>query len=122
MPLCQLYPVDRALAEWDDLRVELAAPLLSFALAPEIPFAVSRDGLLALRRYADRHGMLITLHVNENHEDDRATLADYGRRTIPFLDEIGFWGPDVLAYTVSRCNRRISRSSPATTSRCRTTR
>jgi 5-methylthioadenosine/S-adenosylhomocysteine deaminase len=97
MPLCQLYPVDRALAEWDDLRTELATPLLSFALAPEIPFAVSREGLLALRRYADRHGMLITMHVNENHEDDRATLADYGRRTIPFLDEIGFWGPDVLA-------------------------
>jgi 5-methylthioadenosine/S-adenosylhomocysteine deaminase len=82
MPLCQLYPVYRALAEWDDLQRELAAPLLSFALAPEIPFAVSRDGLLTLRRYADRHGMLITMHVNENHEDDRATLADYGRRTI----------------------------------------
>ena len=48
MPLCQLYPVDRALAEWDDLRAELAAPLFSFALAPEIPFAVSREGLRAL--------------------------------------------------------------------------
>ena len=97
MPLCQLYPVDRALAEWDDLRAELAAPLFSFALAPELPFAVSRDGLLALRRYADRHGLLITMHVHENDLDDRASLADYGRRTVPLLDEMGFWGPDVLA-------------------------
>jgi len=97
MPLCQLYPVDRALAEWDDLRAELAAPLFSFALAPEIPFAVSRGGLLSLRRYADRHGLLITMHVHENDLDDRATLTDYGRRTVPFLDEMGFWGPDVLA-------------------------
>jgi cytosine/adenosine deaminase-related metal-dependent hydrolase len=36
-----------------------------------------------------RDGILITIHVNENHEDGRAILADYGRRTIPFLDEIG---------------------------------
>jgi 5-methylthioadenosine/S-adenosylhomocysteine deaminase len=97
MPLCQLYPVDRALAEWDDLRAELAAPLFSFALAPELPFAVSREGLLALRRYADRHGLLITMHVHENDLDDRASLADYGRRTVPLLEEMGFWGPDVLA-------------------------
>jgi 5-methylthioadenosine/S-adenosylhomocysteine deaminase len=97
LPLCQLHPVAQALAEWDLLREELAAPLLSFALAPEIPFGVSRDGLLALRRHANERGLLLTMHINENEEDDRAMLADYGQRAVPFLEGIGFWGPDVLA-------------------------
>jgi 5-methylthioadenosine/S-adenosylhomocysteine deaminase len=97
MPLCQLHPVKLALSEWDALRAELAAPLLTFALAPEIPFAVSRESLIALRTYADRHGLLITIHINENDDDDRAMLADYGQRAIPCLEDLGFWGPDVLA-------------------------
>jgi 5-methylthioadenosine/S-adenosylhomocysteine deaminase len=60
---CQFHPVDQALAEWATLCGELAAPLLSFALAPEIPFGVDKDGLLALRHYADEHGMLITIRT-----------------------------------------------------------
>ena len=93
---CQLYPVDRALAEWDDLRGKVGRAAAFVHPGPQIPFGVAgwTAGPAAL---ADRHGMLITMHVNENDEDDRATLTDYGRRTIPFLDELGFWGPDVLA-------------------------
>ena len=94
---CQFYPVDRALEEWLDLVSELAAERLSFALAPEIAFGISLRGLQQIRRFASDHAMLITLHINENEDDDRAMLADYGQRAIPFLAELGFWGPDVLA-------------------------
>ncbi len=97
LPTCQFHPVDQALDEWDALIQELAAPRLSFALAPEIPFGVSREGLLAIRRYADERAMHITMHVNENDQDDEAIMADYGQRTVPFLETLGFWGPDVLA-------------------------
>ncbi len=41
--------------------------------------------------------MLLSLHVNETADDDQATLAEHGQRAVPFLEEIGFWGPDVLA-------------------------
>jgi 5-methylthioadenosine/S-adenosylhomocysteine deaminase len=41
--------------------------------------------------------MLISLHTNETPDDDRAILAEHGQRTVPYLEEIGFWGPDVLA-------------------------
>jgi cytosine/adenosine deaminase-related metal-dependent hydrolase len=68
----------------------------------EIPFGVDKDGLLALSRYADEHGMLITMHVNENADDGRAILADCGqygrflplaRRTrLPWNDRTGTWG------------------------------
>ena len=97
LPTCQFHPVDQSLTEWDGLVGELAHPLFSFALAPEIPFGVSHRGLLALREYADQNQMLLTMHINENQQDDQAMLADYGRRTIPFLEDIGFLGPDLLA-------------------------
>jgi 5-methylthioadenosine/S-adenosylhomocysteine deaminase len=94
---CQFHPVDEALAEWDGLAGELSSSLVALAVAPEVPFGVSRAGLERLRTYAVQRDMLITMHVNEGSDDDRAVLADHGRRAIPFLEEIGFWGPDVLA-------------------------
>jgi 5-methylthioadenosine/S-adenosylhomocysteine deaminase len=94
---CQFRPVSEALLEWKSLVEEFACDRLSFALAPEIPFGITRPGLEQIRRFATESGILITMHVNEVQDDDRAMLADYGKRAVPFLEEIGFWGSDVLA-------------------------
>lgn len=97
LPAYLFHPVETALAEWDALVAELSTNLITFALAPAITFGLSRAGLEALRRYATERGMLISLHTNETDDDDRATLADHGQRTVAFLEDMGFWGPDVLA-------------------------
>jgi 5-methylthioadenosine/S-adenosylhomocysteine deaminase len=94
---CQFRPVSEALAEWASLAAELSTDLISPALAPEIAFGITRPGLEHIRRFASDQNMPITLHLNEADDDDRAMLADYGVRCIPFLEQIGFLGPDVLA-------------------------
>ena len=94
---CQFRPVPEALAEWADLGTALTTPLITPALAPEIAFGITRPGLEQIRRFASDKGMVITIHINEVDDDDRAMLADHGQRCIPFLEQIGFWGPDVLA-------------------------
>ncbi len=94
---CQFRPVSEALAEWESLAVELSTSLISPALAPEIAFGITRSGLEQIRRFASDRQMLITIHINEVDDDDRAMVADHGIRCVPFLERIGFWGPDVLA-------------------------
>ncbi|NMC80712.1 MAG: amidohydrolase [Chloroflexi bacterium] len=93
---CQFRPVVEALAEWDEITAWLGSDLLTFALAPEVPFGITRQGYERIRQYASDHHMLITIHINENYDDDRAVMADYNQRAIPFLEELGFWGPDVI--------------------------
>jgi 5-methylthioadenosine/S-adenosylhomocysteine deaminase len=116
-------PVASCLEEWEDLTGEPGAPqpqgvgsespwptkplrgtkgtrgtqLLTFALAPAVAFAITRIGLERLRAFASERHVLISLHINETGDDDRAMIADHGQRAIPFLEKVGFWGPDVLA-------------------------
>jgi 5-methylthioadenosine/S-adenosylhomocysteine deaminase len=90
-------PAAEALEEWRELTAELGSDLLSFALAPAIVFGMTPAGLQRLRAYAGQHEMLVSLHINETDDDDQATLADYGLRTVPFLEQLGFLGPDLLA-------------------------
>jgi 5-methylthioadenosine/S-adenosylhomocysteine deaminase len=101
LPAYLFQPVEQALAEWARLTADIGrepgCELLSFGLAPAIVFGITLAGLQALRAYATERGMPISLHVNETGDDDRATLAEHGQRAVPFLEEIGFWGPDVLA-------------------------
>jgi 5-methylthioadenosine/S-adenosylhomocysteine deaminase len=94
-------PVEISLAEWDSLTADVGGEqgydLLTFGLAPAIVFGITRNGLERLRAYATEHGIVLSLHINETADDDRAVLSEYGQRAVPFLEEIGFWGPDVLA-------------------------
>ena len=86
---CQFRPVLEALAEWENITRQLGSDLLSFALAPELPFGVSREGFQAIRQFATDHHMPITLHINESLDDDKAIMIDYGMRSVPFLESIG---------------------------------
>jgi 5-methylthioadenosine/S-adenosylhomocysteine deaminase len=101
LPAYLFQPVEEALADWNQLTAELdregGNPLLRFGLAPAIVFGITRAGLERLRAFASEQGMILSLHINETADDNRATLATYGQRTVPFLEEIGFLGPDVLA-------------------------
>ncbi len=101
LPAYLFQPVEEALQQWDSLTAELDSELdynlLSYGLAPAIVFGITGPGLERLRAYASDRQMLICLHVNETADDDRAMLAEKGMRAVPYLEEIGFWGPNVLA-------------------------
>jgi len=65
-------------------------------LTPGATWAMEEASLRGARRMADDRGMRISLHTEEVLFDSRESLARFGMRTLPFLDSIGFLGPDVL--------------------------
>jgi 5-methylthioadenosine/S-adenosylhomocysteine deaminase len=65
-------------------------------LAPGATWALEEDSLRAARRLADERGIRLTLHTDEVVFDSQESLRRFGQRTVPFLERIGFLGPDVL--------------------------
>ena len=70
---------------------------ISIAIAPGIIWDVSKAGYQRCRELADRYGLLLTMHINETGDDDEFSRATYGKDTIPFLEETGFLGPNLIA-------------------------
>jgi 5-methylthioadenosine/S-adenosylhomocysteine deaminase len=54
------------------------------------------ESLRTTRRMADERGMRMSLHTDEVLFDSAESMRRFGMRTVPFLDSIGFLGPDVL--------------------------
>jgi 5-methylthioadenosine/S-adenosylhomocysteine deaminase len=65
-------------------------------VAPSTVWAMSEDGLKAVRRLADELGMLVTVHMNEVKFDSEESQRRFSQRSLPFLDSIGFLEQDVL--------------------------
>jgi 5-methylthioadenosine/S-adenosylhomocysteine deaminase len=65
-------------------------------LAPGATWAMEEDSLRAARRIADERGLRMSLHTDEVTFDSDESLRRFGQRTVPFLERIGFLGPDVL--------------------------
>lgn len=84
LPASLSRPVRDGLEDLSNFREERDNPLLTTALAPGTTFGCSREGLKAMAEYAARHGLLLTVHVNETGHDDDAALKTHGFRNLPF--------------------------------------
>src|SRR5262249_2103545 len=65
-------------------------------LAPGATWAMEADSMRTVRHLADQQGLHISLHTDEVLYDSAESVRRFGVRTVPFLDSIGFLGPDVL--------------------------
>jgi 5-methylthioadenosine/S-adenosylhomocysteine deaminase len=65
-------------------------------LAPGATWALEESSLRAARRLATDRGLRMSLHTDEVLFDSQDTLRRFGQRTVPFLERLGFLGPDVL--------------------------
>lgn len=65
-------------------------------LAPSTVWGMTEAGLRAVRAAADDQGLRITIHMNEVAYDSEESVRRFGLRSLPYLDSIGFLGPDVL--------------------------
>src|SRR5262245_38352397 len=65
-------------------------------LAPGATWALEEDSLRAARQLANERGLRLSLHTDEVVFDSQESLRRFGQRTVPFLERIGFLGPDVL--------------------------
>lgn len=69
---------------------------ITLALAPGIIWDMSEEGYRKVRAYADKYGILITMHVDESPDDDKYSLNKYGVNTLELLDRNGVLGEDFI--------------------------
>jgi 5-methylthioadenosine/S-adenosylhomocysteine deaminase len=65
-------------------------------MTPGATWAMEEDSLRTTRRMANERGVRMSLHTDEVMFDSQESLRRFGQRTVPFLERIGFLGPDVL--------------------------
>jgi 5-methylthioadenosine/S-adenosylhomocysteine deaminase len=65
-------------------------------ITPGATWAMEEDSLRAARRLATERGARMSLHTDEVVFDSQESLRRFGQRTVPYLERIGFLGPDVL--------------------------
>lgn len=71
--------------------------MISIVVAPGIIWDATADGYREMRQIADQYDLPLTMHIQETKDDDEYSLATWGKRTFPFLEEVGFLGPDLIA-------------------------
>lgn len=58
---------------------------------------LSTEMLLRVQEEAQKRNSRMHLHVAQDPRENNATLQRYGKRAIPYLQEIGILGPDLIA-------------------------
>jgi 5-methylthioadenosine/S-adenosylhomocysteine deaminase len=72
-------------------------PLLSFTLAGHAPYTVSDDSFREIAGLAAELGLPIQCHLHETAAEITQSLAQYGKRPLQRLVDLGVIGPDFIA-------------------------
>jgi 5-methylthioadenosine/S-adenosylhomocysteine deaminase len=60
------------------------------------PWTISDEALHRVRKFADSTGTPLILHLLENNVDNVVFQQRHGTNIVPYLDQTGFLGPDLL--------------------------
>ncbi len=60
-------------------------------------WTVTDRGLIEAREFTRRAGLPMVMHINENEVDNALSQERHGKNMIPYLADVGFLGPDLLA-------------------------
>lgn len=93
------HPLSEALDQIKQLAGEYAngLPSPSVVPAPGSAHTMTLEGLARVTEYAKAEGCQVTIHLAEYPEERQEGVERWGKPTITKLDEIGFWGPHVVA-------------------------
>ena len=75
---------------------KLDSDRVHFVFGPHAPYTCSIALLKEVRRLANEHGKLITIHVSETMAEIGQITERYGKSPVVLLDDIGFLGRDVI--------------------------
>jgi len=68
-----------------------------FALGPHAIYTVSEESLCWVRDFADKHDLLVHIHLSETEREVAECVEGYGMRPVEFLDSIEFLSPRTIA-------------------------
>ncbi|HET7922458.1 MAG TPA: TRZ/ATZ family hydrolase [Gammaproteobacteria bacterium] len=77
-------------------------PLLSFVFAPHAPYTVGDPGLRGVRTLADELDVPVQIHLHETVGEIEQSLAQYGKRPLARLYDLGLLTPNLMAVHMTR--------------------
>jgi len=90
--------------------------LIQIALAPCSPFSVTQDLMRDSAVLARKHGVLLHTHLGETEDENEFCVAQFGKRPLDHLEEIGWVADDVwLAHGVRFDDDEVARLGKAGT-------
>ncbi|AUX47816.1 amidohydrolase [Sorangium cellulosum] len=107
-----LYPLDPEVGgdteetvafarEWNGA----AGGRITTLLGPVAPDVVLREHLVAIKREAERAGLMIHMHVAQGDREIAQMLARHGKRTPAYLDELGYLDDQLMAVHLTEATR-----------------
>jgi len=84
---------------WDEYK---SSPWVCLQFAPHAPYAVTDATLQRVRRVADELDARVVMHLHETEVEVQHSLAQYGRRPLRRLDELGLLRPGFTAVHMNR--------------------
>lgn len=67
------------------------------AVGPHAVYTVSGEGLNLVKELADEEELLIHFHLGETRKENEDCYKKNGKRPVPYLEEIGFLGNNLIA-------------------------
>lgn len=83
---------ERVIARYHD---PAPGSLLQIALAPCSPFSVTPELMRASAALARAKGVRLHTHLAETIDEERFTMARFGKRPVAYMEELGWLGEDV---------------------------
>ncbi len=77
-----------------------------FALGPHAIYTVSEESLCWTRDFAEKHDLLVHIHLSETADEVEGCIKRYGMRPVEFLDSIDFLSPRTIACHCIHMNRK----------------
>ncbi|ODS40316.1 MAG: hypothetical protein A7315_08890 [Candidatus Altiarchaeales archaeon WOR_SM1_79] len=68
-----------------------------FTLGPHAIYTVSEESLRWAREFADKNNLMIHIHLSETKKEVSDCVERHKKRPVEYLDDIGFFGENVIA-------------------------
>ncbi|HID20067.1 MAG TPA: amidohydrolase [Methanophagales archaeon] len=76
-----------------------------FALGPHAIYTVSESSLCWVRDFADKHDLLVHIHLSETKAEVEDCIKRYGMRPVEYLNELDFLCPRTIACHCTHLSR-----------------
>ena len=81
-------------------------PLITPAIAPHAPYTVSAAHLNEARAVAEKYDVPLVIHLAEAPTETEFMEKNYGLRSVPYLEKLGFLSPRLIAAHVVHVNEQ----------------
>lgn len=98
IPQALISPIEWYLEEYERL-IQKYPPKdrLAIWIAIGAPWTISEGGIKKMLDFSLHAGIPVVMHINENYVDNEDALKRFGKKVVPYLEEIGFLRPELLA-------------------------